>query len=140
MSAQHRGYAGDMALWDSVRAFFKREATDVREGFGNLRDKLDAELTRRETELEATPSERLDMIREDIESDGSVFDEIEDKIDARLSGGESLEELRRHLDGVEDQSVEDDAGDVDSVDGDVPSGSSDPIAGEPDRPPEEPVE
>lgn len=77
-----------MGFWDSVKAFFQREAGDVKEGLGGLKDKLDSELTRREAELEATPSERLDMIREDIESSGSALDDIEAKIDRRLSEGE----------------------------------------------------
>jgi len=115
-----------MAFWESVKAFFQREASDAREGFESLRDKLDTELTRRETELDATPAERLDMIREDIASDGSVFDEIEDKIDARLSGGESIEELRRHLDAGEEAGV-----------GDDPAGDGDTPEAEPDGPPEE---
>jgi len=49
-------------------------------------------MTKRETELEATPSERLDMIREDIESSGPVFDDIEAKIDDRLHHDEAVEE------------------------------------------------
>ena len=82
-----------MALWDSVKSFFQREAADVVEGLEGLRDKLDGELTRREAELEATPAERLDMIRDDIESSGSPFDDIEAKLDDRLSQGQGVEEV-----------------------------------------------
>ena len=91
-----------MSFWDSVKAFFEREATDVKEGFGSLKDKLDSELTRREAELEATPSERLDTIREDIESSGSVLDDIEAKIDGRLGQGEGEAEVAADEDGEAD--------------------------------------
>ena len=84
-----------MTFWESVKAFLRREASDVRDGFEGLKDRFDAELTRRETELEATPSERLDMIRDDIEQGDSVFDRIEDEIDARLGESEADEEVRQ---------------------------------------------
>ena len=87
-----------MTFWDSVKAFLRREAADVQEGISDLKDRLDAELTRREAELEASPSERLDMIREDIESGGSPLDAVEDKIDSRLSESDGADELRRQLD------------------------------------------
>ena len=97
-----------MPFWDDVKAFFKREAEDVKDGLDSLRDKLDSELTKREDELAATPIERLDMIKEDIDSGGSVFDEIEAKIDERLSGGEGRAEVGaledEPQDGSDDQS------------------------------------
>ena len=73
-----------MTFWESVKAFLRREASDVKDGFEDLKDRFDAELTKREAELEATPSERLEMIRDDIEQSDTVFDRIEDKIDSRL--------------------------------------------------------
>ena len=82
-----------MSLWDSVKSFFQREAADVVEGLEGLKDKLDVELTRREAQLEATPAERLDMIRDDIESSGSPLDDIEAKLDDRLSQGQGVEEV-----------------------------------------------
>jgi hypothetical protein len=85
-----------MPFWDDVKAFFKREAEDVKDGLDSLRDKLDSELTKREEELAATPNERLDMIKEDIDSDG------------RLSGGEGRAEVGaledEPQDGSDDQS------------------------------------
>ena len=82
-----------MSFWDSVKTFLSREAADVKEGIDGLKDRLDAELTRRQEELDATPSERLDMILEDIDSDGSVFEGIEAKISQRLGEGEGAAEV-----------------------------------------------
>ena len=92
-----------MTVWESLKAFVRRESSDVREGFEDLKDRFDAELTKREAELEATPSERLDMIRDDIERDDSVFDRIEDKIDARLGGSEAEEEVREAVESAADE-------------------------------------
>ncbi len=93
-----------MTFWESVKAFLRREASDVRDGIEGLKDRLDAELTRREAELEATPSERLDMIRDDIEEGDSVFDRIEAEIDARLGGSEADEEVRQAVEAAADES------------------------------------
>ena len=92
-----------MTFWESVKAFLRREASDVRDGFEDLKDRFDAELTKRETELEATPSERLDMIRDDIEQGDSVFDRIEDKIDARLGESDADEEIRDTIEAAAEE-------------------------------------
>ncbi len=73
-----------MSFWDKVKSFLASEAKDVKEGIDALRDKLDAELTKRERELEASPSERIDMLEEEMDATDSVFDRIEADIDARL--------------------------------------------------------
>ena len=82
-----------MALWDSVKRFLKREAADVKDGFEDLRDNFEAELTRREDELAAAPSERLDMIKEDIEASADAFDNIEAKVNERMAAGNAVAEL-----------------------------------------------
>jgi predicted nuclease with TOPRIM domain len=72
-----------MGLWDSVKAFFRREVADVSEGLSDLRDRLDEELTRRERELEATPSERMEMIQGEIDAADDRLAELEAELDAR---------------------------------------------------------
>lgn len=73
-----------MSFWDKVKAFLAGEVKDVKEGVDALRDKLDAELTKRERELEASPSERIEMLKEEMDATGSEFERIEADIDARL--------------------------------------------------------
>lgn len=73
-----------MSFWDKVKAFLASEAKDVKEGIDAVRDKLDAELTKRERELEASPSERIEMMKEEMDATDNVFDRIEADIDARL--------------------------------------------------------
>ena len=82
-----------MSLWDTVKSFFAREAADVKEGLDGLKDKLDAELTKREREMEATPSERIEMIEGDMAETESVFDRIEADIDGRSASADADEEV-----------------------------------------------
>lgn len=66
-----------MSFWDRVKSILNREAADVREGMRRIGRTLDVELARRERELSATPTERLDMILEDIDADADRIQEIE---------------------------------------------------------------
>jgi len=64
-----------MTLWERIKTVLKREAADVKEGMSHVGRTLDEELARKERELNATPSERFDMILEDIdESDARIKD------------------------------------------------------------------
>lgn len=69
-----------MSLWDRLVAIFKREAADVKEGLSKAGAALDAELERKQRELDAEPHERVDMILEDIEAADSRFEELEAKL------------------------------------------------------------
>lgn len=71
-----------MAWTDKILAIFRSEAKDVKEGLDGLKGKLDEELTKRETEMAATPTERLGMIEDDIKSGSSRLDEIGEEIAA----------------------------------------------------------
>lgn len=86
-----------MSVWDSIKAILRREAVDVREGVTNLRDKLDAELTRREQELEATPSERMDMIQDRIDAADDRLAELETELGDAADQADALEQLREDL-------------------------------------------
>lgn len=86
-----------MSVWDSIKAILRREAVDVREGVTNLRDKLDAELTRREQELEATPSERMDMIQDRIDAADDRLAELETELGDAADQADALEQLRGDL-------------------------------------------
>lgn len=77
-----------MSLWDRMLTIFKREAADVKEGLSRTGAKLDAELERKQRELDAEPHERVDMILEDIEDANSRFDELEAKL-RKESGDDS---------------------------------------------------
>jgi len=69
-----------MSLWDRIVTVFKREAADVKEGLAKAGATLDAELERKQRELDAEPHERVDMILEDIEAADARFEELEAKL------------------------------------------------------------
>ena len=75
-----------MSLWNRIVAIFKREAADVREGLSKAGATLDAELERKQRELDAEPHERVDMILEDIEAADSEFDELEARLRKQING------------------------------------------------------
>ena len=78
-----------MSFWDRVVAIFKREAADVKEGLSKAGAALDAELERKQRELDAEPHERVDMILEDIEAADSRFEELEAKLREETTGDEA---------------------------------------------------
>ncbi|MDH3498581.1 MAG: hypothetical protein OEM97_00525 [Acidimicrobiia bacterium] len=80
-----------MSLWDTLKSLIAREAADVKEGLDGLRDKLDAELTKKEREMEASPAERIEMLQDDMSTE-NVFDRIEADIDSRLSDDDGQNE------------------------------------------------
>ena len=88
-------YDSGMSFWKSLKEVFKREAADVQEGLSSVRDKLDDELAKRERELEASPSERIETIQSEIEASSSRMDELEAEIDSRSTTSEPPDDLRR---------------------------------------------
>ena len=73
-------YAGVMTFWDKLKSITKREAGAVREELGKAADALDSALAKKERELNATPSERVDMLLEDIAQEDEQFTELEAKL------------------------------------------------------------
>ena len=74
-------YAGTMTLWwNRLKRILASEANDAKGELDKLRDVVDKELTRKEREMAASPSERLDMILEDIEADHGRLAALEDEL------------------------------------------------------------
>ena len=74
-----------MTWWDKFLEFATSQADAVKEEAGKARDALDEALARKERELEATPSERVDMILDEIETEDDRLGEIEERLRARGS-------------------------------------------------------
>lgn len=83
-----------MSWWGRIKAVFKREASDVREGLSDLGSKLDEGLAKKECELNATPSERVEMTLEDIEADSDRFSELEQRIRDETGAADAQDEVR----------------------------------------------
>ena len=65
---------------------FKREAADVKEGLQKAGAAIDAELERKQRELDAEPHERIDMLLEDIQEEDDRFAELEQKVRDQTEG------------------------------------------------------
>ena len=69
-----------MSWWERVKAVFQREAADISEGLGKVGKSLDAELARKERELAAGPTERIDMLLEEQADEDARFQELEERL------------------------------------------------------------
>ena len=70
-----------MGWIERFKQAFSREVGEVRESANELGERLDADLTRREAELDATPEQKLDGILDEINDNDSVFAELRGKTD-----------------------------------------------------------
>ena len=64
---------------NSAKKWFAAEAEEANQSKKDLEEQLDADLTRREEKLQATPEERMSMIQDEIDSSNATFDEIAEK-------------------------------------------------------------
>lgn len=81
-----------MGFLDAVTGWFKREASDVKASIDRLESDLDADLSRKERELNATPEERMAMIQDESSAD-DAFAAIQNKIDGVQAHAEADAEL-----------------------------------------------
>ncbi len=92
------------SFWESVKSFLHREVADLAAGVDTVRDKLDAELTKREQELEATPSERIAMLQSEMSQTDDVFDRLEAEIEARSQPADGTDAANTDVPGNEPSS------------------------------------
>lgn len=71
-----------MGVWDTVRSWFKSEAVELVDAKKDLEERLDADLTRRERQLDETPAEALERLQREAADSDDSFSAISDKIDA----------------------------------------------------------
>ena len=72
-----------MGLLDSLKRWLSGEATEVRDSIDEAADALNADLDRRESELTATPEEKMGSLLDEIEQSDQQLDELTDQIRAR---------------------------------------------------------
>ena len=81
-----------MGFLDAVSGWFKREASEVKASVDALEDRLDADLTRKERELSASPAEKIEMIQADTGADDALA-AIQDKIDGVQAHADATADL-----------------------------------------------
>ena len=82
-----------MGFLDSLKTWFRSESADAKDLLGETRDRLASDLDRREAELHATPSERLEQLQEQIADGENSFDALRDKIEGREAKADAVDEL-----------------------------------------------
>ncbi|MEM7321924.1 MAG: hypothetical protein AAF531_02465 [Actinomycetota bacterium] len=81
-----------MGFLDSVRSWFRAEAAEARDLGDRTKSRLEADLDRREAELNLTPEERMARIQEEIQDD-TGFAAIQDRIENRVAGADAAADV-----------------------------------------------
>lgn len=71
-----------MGMLDSLKAWFRTESAEAANLAQGTKGRLEADLDRREADLNLTPEERLEQIQQQIDDDIG-FDQLRDKIEGR---------------------------------------------------------
>ena len=71
-----------MSFWDTFRRWFRSEAESAKDLAGDLEADWSGALDRKEAELGATPSERIEQLQDRIADNDSTLDEIKARVEA----------------------------------------------------------
>lgn len=71
-----------MSMWENIKSWFRSESTAAREWSDDLERDLSADLARKETDLRATPEEKLENLQDQISGNTDAFDDIKGRIAA----------------------------------------------------------
>jgi len=82
-----------MGIFDKVGSFIRREAKDLGDAADGVKDKFDQELTKREQELEMTPSEKIAALQQQAAASDANFDAIADKATGRTANADAVAEV-----------------------------------------------
>ena len=82
-----------MGIFDKVGSFLKREADDLGDAAEGVEDKFDQELTKRETELEMTPSEKIAALQQEAAASDARIDAIVNKAADRGAMADAVAEV-----------------------------------------------
>lgn len=70
-----------MSWFDRLKALVRRETAEAKDVLRDAEQRLDADLSRREADLHATPEEKLSRLTEEIEAAPDPFDEVRARIE-----------------------------------------------------------
>lgn len=99
-------YAGVMGFLDSVKAWLKEESAEAADLGRSTSGKMSRELDRREAVQNASPSERMSQLQEDIANNDSSFEALQDKIEGKAALADAKADLA-DAESVDTQSVDD---------------------------------
>lgn len=95
-----------MGFLDSFKSWLRTEAAEAQDLGRETKGRMEADLDRREAELNLTPSERLDQLQDQIADGDSTLDALRDKIEGREALAEASAEVAdlgaKATDGADD--------------------------------------
>lgn len=72
-----------MGFLDSLKSWFKTEATEAQDLGRATKSRLESDLDRREADLNLTPEQRMEKLQDQIADGDASFGDLQDKIDGR---------------------------------------------------------
>lgn len=82
-----------MGLKKAFKSWFLTEVAEVKESVGDLTDRAESALRKREEDLKSSPEDKLDDLQEEIVGEEDPFAEARAKIDAKVAEAEAADEL-----------------------------------------------
>lgn len=82
-----------MGWWESLKARLRTEAADLGQAKNEAEARIDADLSRREAQLDETPEQAMERIQREMGDNESSFDSIRDRIDQAATRGTARHEL-----------------------------------------------
>jgi chromosome segregation ATPase len=71
-----------MSFLDTLKAWLRTEKADLAESTAELERRLDEDLTRRERQLDESPTEAMERLQAEIADNDSSLDAIRDQLDS----------------------------------------------------------
>lgn len=99
-------YDDAMGFLDSLKRWLSGEAAEVRESMDDAAATLNADLDRRESELKASPEEKMDQLLEEIEQSDQQLDELTSEIQATSEAAGEVADAAGESAPIEDDGSE----------------------------------
>ncbi len=91
-----------MGFLDSLKAWLKTEASEAQDLGRKTKSRMEADLDRREADLNLSPEQRLEQLQGKISDGDSVFESLQDKIDGREALADATADLTDAPQNAED--------------------------------------
>ena len=82
-----------MGLKKAFKSWFLTEVAEVKESVGDLTDRAESALRKREGDLKSSSEDKLEDLQEEIVTEDDPFAEARAKIDAKVAEAEAAEEM-----------------------------------------------
>lgn len=99
-----------MGMLERLRSWLASESAEARDVGRRTRSRLEAALDRREAELAAGPSEKLEMLQNQAAENDAAIEAIRDRIEGRTARADAVDDLADDADDADDAEIVGDEG------------------------------